>query len=66
MKSHHKKILALLSDKKWHCGSEITDLFIKDDRKRISELNKSGYLIIGERCNRLCGKRPPASSSCGN
>lgn len=50
-KSHHSKIINLLEDKKWHCGTEITKLFIKDDRKRISELNHSGYLIVGEPCD---------------
>lgn len=49
--TNHSKILKLLSDKKWHCGNEITKLYLKDDRKQISELNQSGYLIIGEPCN---------------
>lgn len=49
--SHHQKILNLLKDRKWHCGLEINRLQIKDDRKRINELNKSGYLILGEVCN---------------
>ena len=50
-KSHHSKILNLLSDGEYHCGLEINRLKIKDDRKRISELNKSGYLILGEVCD---------------
>lgn len=49
--THHIKILKLLNDKKWHCSLEIQKLYIRDDRKRISELNKSGYLIIGEPCD---------------
>lgn len=52
--SHHQKILKLLSDGKWHCGNEITSLFIKDDRKRISELREKGYNIISELCD--CGR----------
>jgi hypothetical protein len=50
-KSNHTKILELLADKKWHCGNEITKLYLKDDRKRISELNHSGYLIEGMPCD---------------
>ncbi len=50
-KSHHSKIIDLLSDGEYHCGLEINKLKIKDDRKRISELNHSGYLIVGEVCN---------------
>lgn len=49
--SQQTKILNLLEDYQWHCGNEITQLYIKDDRKRISELNKAGYKIIGEPCN---------------
>jgi hypothetical protein len=49
--SHHTKILNLLDDNNWHCGNEITNLYIKDDRKRISELNKAGYKIVGEPCD---------------
>lgn len=49
--SHHSKIIKLLSDREWVCGLEIQKLFIRDDRKRISELNHSGYLIVGEPCD---------------
>jgi hypothetical protein len=49
--THHSKILNLLQDRKWHCGLAINRLEIKDDRKRISELNHSGYLILGEPCD---------------
>lgn len=48
--THHIKILNLLKDKKWHCSLEIQKLYIRDDRKRISELNHSGYLIEGQPC----------------
>lgn len=54
MTPQHNKILNLLSDNRWHCGTEILQLFIKDDRKRISELKKMGYVILSERCD--CGK----------
>jgi hypothetical protein len=49
--THHIKILKLLADKKWHCSLDIQKLFIRDDRKRISELNQSGYKILGEPCD---------------
>lgn len=29
--------------------------FIKDDRKRISELNEMGYEIVGQPCDKRCG-----------
>ena len=47
--THHKRILHVLSDRKWHCSTEIE--YCRDARKRISELNQSGYLIIGEPCD---------------
>lgn len=46
-----QKILNLLSDQKWHCGQEITNLYIKDDRRRITDLKKIGYVIESQRCN---------------
>lgn len=52
--THHQLILQLLSDGQWHCGTEIMQLYIKDDRKRISELVAQGYNIIGEPCD--CGR----------
>src|SRR6478609_7412284 len=51
MKSQHQKILNLLSDGAWHCGQEINDLYIKDDRKRLSELRQMGYAIETAPCN---------------
>lgn len=52
-------ILEILRDKQWHCSSEFG--YIKDDRKRISELNEGymrekGYEIIGKKCTGICGK----------
>jgi hypothetical protein len=52
--THHQKILTLLDDEQWHCGTEIMNLYIKDDRKRISELVAQGYNIVGKPCD--CGK----------
>lgn len=55
-------IVAALRSGKWVCGREWLDR-IKDDRKRISELNEGymrekGYEIIGEPCRTTaCGRR---------
>lgn len=51
-------IISILRDMQWHCSSEFG--YIKDDRKRISELNATymedkGYEIIGEPCDGRCG-----------
>ncbi len=54
-------IVGILRDRNWHCGSEWLNR-IKDDRIRISELNKGymlekGYVIKGEPCKgRFCGR----------
>lgn len=53
-------ILDILRDKQWHCQTEWLGR-IKDDRKRISELNagymkEKGYFINGKRCDGRCGK----------
>ena len=54
-----QKILEVLRDKDWHCSSEFG--YIKDDRKRISELNEEymkskGWEIVGQTCDGRCGK----------
>jgi hypothetical protein len=48
------QIVSILRDRAWHCGLEWLD-GIKDDRARISKLNKGymlsrGYEIKGARC----------------
>lgn len=53
-------ILNVLRNKEWHCQTEWLN-HIKDDRKRISELNagymlEKGYEIIGKPCDGRCGK----------
>lgn len=49
-----KLIVTLLNDGAWHCVTK--ELFIKDDRARISALNKKGYVINGEKwCEGACG-----------
>ncbi len=52
-------ILAILRDMQWHCSSEFG--YIKDDRKRLSELNagymaEKGYEIVGKPCDGRCRK----------
>jgi hypothetical protein len=52
-------IVDVLRDKGWHCSSEFG--YIKDDRRRIFELNEGymlskGYQIEGKRCDGRCGK----------
>lgn len=50
------KILFILSDYKWHCGSEIlSKVQTKDDRTRISELRKRGVKLDSKPCDGFCG-----------
>lgn len=55
-------IVSTLRDLKWHCGREWLDR-IKDDRKRIGELNDTymkskGFEIKGEPCKgKACGRK---------
>lgn len=49
-----KKIVEYLADGNWHCMAT-ADFFIKDDRTRISELNRMGYEIEALRCDGRCG-----------
>lgn len=51
---NHKKILDYLADGKWHCMAN-AHFYMKDDRKRISELNAMGYAIEGTKCDKRCG-----------
>ena len=51
-----KQIIDLLSDGEWHCPTK--ELFMKDDRARISALLKKGYQIVSDRyCDGSCGMR---------
>lgn len=56
-------IIDILRDQKFHCQTEWLGQ-IKDDRKRISELNEEGsylyskgFKIVGRKCDGRCGKR---------
>jgi len=52
-------IVSILRDMKFHCSSEFG--YIKDDRRRITELNRGymlekGFRIVGRPCDGRCGK----------
>lgn len=53
-----KLIVNYLADGDWHCMAN-ANFYMKDDRTRISELQKKGYVIEGEPCRpdiTRCGK----------
>ena len=50
-----KKVVEYLADGNWHCLAT-PSFFMKDDRKRISELNALGYTIEGIKCDGRCGQ----------
>lgn len=43
--TQEQKILNMLADGEWHCPT--VELYMKDDRARISGLKKKGYMIDG-------------------
>lgn len=52
--TQHEQILALHRDMAWHCSTEYE--YIRDHRKRISELNlgyllEKGYVLRAEKCD---------------
>ncbi len=54
-----QKIIDYLQDGEWHCMASV-DFYMKDDRKRISELIAKGYVIEGESCKSIesgCAKQ---------
>ena len=61
-----QKIIDYLRDQQWHCMAT-PGFFIKDDRKRISELNQEGsylhgkgYYVNGMKCDGRCGVKHSA------
>lgn len=52
-------IVNYLEDMEWHCMAS-AEFFMKDDRKRISELNQRGYEIEGTKCDGRCGVKHSA------
>lgn len=58
-----EQILAIHRDQQWHCSTEYE--FLRDHRKRISELNEGylkekGFKLVGKRCDGRCGKNHKA------
>jgi hypothetical protein len=51
--THHQRIKKLLRDGSWVCSSEFT--FMRDFRKRLSELRAQGIEIESMPCDRHCG-----------
>jgi len=52
---NQRKIVDYLADGEWRCFAT-PDFFMKDDRKRISELNDAmGFVIEGMKCDGRCG-----------
>jgi hypothetical protein len=56
-----KKLIELYKDGQWRCSVEIAPLFIRDYRKRLSELNKEGYVFKSIACDGRCGVRHSAN-----
>ena len=54
MTPQHKQIFELHRDGFFHCSTEIE--YIRDARKRISELNRMGYKFQALPCDGRCGK----------
>ena len=55
----HKQILKIHEDGNWHCSTVIE--FIRDQRKRISEMNNEDfngqrYQFESKKCDGRCGK----------
>ena|SRR3990167_10210255 len=53
MTPQHQKILELHDDGGWHCSTEIE--YIRDQRKRVSELRQMGYVFEKLSCDSRCG-----------
>lgn len=52
--SQQQQILNYLSDREWHCMAN-ANFYMKDDRKRISELRDQGHIILSQPCDGRCG-----------
>ena len=53
--THHQRLLELHKDGSWVCSGEIE--YIRDHRKRYSELKGKGYVFQSEPCNGFCGTK---------
>jgi hypothetical protein len=56
--TNHQKILRILRAAKggWVCTTVFDTEYIRDHRKRVSELIQQGYNIISEQCRGECGR----------
>jgi hypothetical protein len=56
--TNHQKILRILREAKggWVCTTVFDTEYIRDHRKRVSELIQQGYNIISEQCKGDCGR----------
>lgn len=50
-----QKLVELYKDGEWKCSVEITPLYIRDYRKRISEMIQEGFIFESQRCDGRCG-----------
>ena len=53
--THHQTLLELHKSGEWVCSARIE--FMRDQRKRISELNHRGYTFEATPCDGRCGVR---------
>lgn len=54
-----RRIIELYKDGQWHCSVEIT--FIRDYRKRLSEMNHAGFVFESRICDGRCGVKHNAN-----
>jgi hypothetical protein len=56
--TNHQKILRILREAKgnWVCTTVFDTEYLRDHRKRVSELVKQGHNIISEQCRGECGR----------
>jgi len=48
-----KYLVELYQDGEWHCSTAIE--YVRDFRKRISELQREGYTFASQKCSGICG-----------
>lgn len=54
-KTHHQQLLELHKKGNWVCSTSIE--YIRDHRKRYSELSTKGFVFEGEPCDGFCGTK---------
>lgn len=53
--THHKQLLELHKNGEWICSTTIE--YMRDHRKRYSELSQKGYVFESVPCDMKCGKQ---------